>query len=147
MKNAVAMDEVEPSDRHRHPALDVGRHEDEGLVADDVLEVGCEKFEHEVEVALVREDRQQLQGDGRRLGQSGRSTQEAQPSAARARGGRESHLDHVVVPELAQKLDLADGRHVEPVLELTNLDLLYGNVAPGGDLLACSVHARERRAG
>lgn len=42
------------------------------------------------------------------------------------RGG--AHLDHVGMAQFAEELDLADGRHVEAVLELADLDLR----APGG---------------
>lgn len=129
MKHPVPVNKVEPADRHGHPTLDVGRQKDEGLVTDDVLQVGRQELEHEVEVALVGEDRQELARRGR---QAASEHARKRPSLRAPR----PHLDHVVVPELAKKLDLPDGRHVEPVLELANLDLLDGNVAPRGDLLA-----------
>lgn len=34
-----------------------------------------------------------------------------------------AHLDDVGVAQLAEELDLADGRHVESILELSDLDL------------------------
>ena len=43
-------------------------------------------------------------------------------------------LDDVLVPELAEELDLPDGRHVKSVLELADLDLLDGDFASGGNL-------------
>lgn len=39
--------------------------------------------------------------------------------------------------QLAQEFDLTDGRHVEPILKLADLDLLDGDLASRSDLLAC----------
>lgn len=52
MKDAVAMTELEASQSHLHPGLDVAGEEDERLVADDVLEIGLEELEHEIQVGL-----------------------------------------------------------------------------------------------
>lgn len=70
MQNSVAVDEVKSSDRHQHPALDIGGHEDERLVPDDVLEIGGQELEDEVQVALVGEDGQHLIARGVRVKRS-----------------------------------------------------------------------------
>lgn len=60
MEDPVLVAKVEALDGHEHPRLDVCALEQEGLVADDGLEVRVEELEDEVEVGLDGEDVEEL---------------------------------------------------------------------------------------
>lgn len=47
--------------------------------------------------------------------------------------------------EFAQKLDLAYGGHIEPILELSDLDFLDGDLSSGCELSAYEEGVRDRR--
>ena len=52
MEDPIAMAELESSERHSEPTLDIGGQEDDRAVLDDELEVCIEELQHEIEVRL-----------------------------------------------------------------------------------------------
>ena len=50
--------------------------------------------------------------------------------------GENMHLDDVRMVQLTEVLDFPHGRHVEAILELAHLNLLYGNLATSRELPA-----------
>lgn len=48
-----------------------------------------------------------------------------------------SHLYYILMPQFPQIFDLTDCRHVQPVLELPDLDLLYSNLAASRNFPSC----------
>lgn len=101
MYHKGAMADVQCCEQHLHVGLDVGEGEDEGLVADDGLQVALHEVKDQCQILLKREHVEE--GDDV--------------------GAREAR-------ELPQQLHLAEGRDVHPLLGVTNPDLLDGDTFP-----------------
>jgi hypothetical protein len=56
VQNPIPVAEFQSTERHGHPALDIGGQEDERPVFDNVFKVGVQEFEDEVEVRFMGED-------------------------------------------------------------------------------------------
>jgi hypothetical protein len=110
MQNAVSVAELQSPKRHRKPALDISRKENDGAVLDGELEVCVQEFKDQVQVRLRRKHIKQLTSS--RLLHVINKQFEV------------THHNHILVLQLPQIFDLANRRHIQPVFELANLDFL-----------------------
>lgn len=110
MKNVVSVAEFKTAEGHCHPAFNVGRQEYEGVILDDLFEVGNKEFEDEIEVGFGREYVKELLLEV---------------------GNGMVYLYDVLVVKFTQKFDFANSRHVEAVLIQSYFNLF------DSDLSAC----------
>ena len=82
------MTKLDPSEGHLHPGLDVSGEEEQGLVLDEVLEIGLTPFENEIDVGFGGVDGEQLWRRESEVGERGRGEGEGRDARRDERGGR-----------------------------------------------------------
>ena len=60
MQDPIPVTEFEPSECHSEPTFNIGREKNNGSIFDNKFEICVQKFKHQVQVGLGREDVEEL---------------------------------------------------------------------------------------